>query len=748
MRMSATDEMVVSIAPRMLPRGPEGLRVLVLPDGNGRRGSTADYTAGGQKVIEVAEHLAARGDVQSLYICLVSPENVEKRPPEFFLALRDAFCWLRRRILSDGVLVRARVRARVKGATSWLSSRGPEGAAAVEALLSAAAAAQIDGPPRLWLDFGVAYTPQVAIEENVDLLFRSGMEEENVVRLSGIEPPSDAVVACATTLWPDLDRRALDAFTPRVRTGRRFEAGHTAEALAEVAALLLRAGPVPCPARIQATVIDGTAEIVEASSRRLGLITFTRDGSTVGVQSPSGGPPIFLEVRPAPREPAPSATEPDGIVLPGQLAPLLLPRGAPVGYANLFGCGETAADIAGAVRRALVFSIKHPALHGGPRSSAPPALAAAPEAPRARRRIEAANEAWTPRMSSWAEQRGLWLDTGAFRTATASYVLTAVGIVGPGDGAPEASEPDRHSLVQLLCEYMLIVAAGDEGIFDARRAGDDDHTHFVRVTRASEHIVAGLRPPANRQHEDPLVGATLAAWQTMLDQWQSRSHPDALVLWQRGLTSMYQALALEQAPDLRDRLAAVAAPKRRVPGARSPAGVGLVRRYLDWVAVSIGAGQLFRTAALAAPPAEVTSRRLAALDRAARALDRALRLANDLSGWQSGPHADRDLKETTVTLMSRAGRAGVSASAAEQCQKLAALARTELAAEIRDLRSVWPRMALLFRRGAFIGSRVYQRSHYTTITLEEMAIIHDELERDLVTPSRDAWLPERMALTP
>src|SRR6185437_15289351 len=109
---------------------PERLTVLVLMDGNGRwNKQRIDYGAGERKLLEVTRHLAADDRVGAVVACVASSDNVAKRSPQFFRALRAA-------LLEFGAAIEGGelpgVRVEVAGDLSRLRLMGEEAASCAD----------------------------------------------------------------------------------------------------------------------------------------------------------------------------------------------------------------------------------------------------------------------------------------------------------------------------------------------------------------------------------------------------------------------------------------------------------------------------------------------------------------------------------------------------------------------------------------------------------------------------------------
>ena len=158
--------------------------------------------------------------------------------------------------------------------------------------------------------------------------------------------------------------------------------------------------------------------------------------------------------------------------------------------------------------------------------------------------------------------------------------------------------------------------------------------------------------------------------------------------------------------------------------------------HLAEVSSSIGAGLLFRTAALAAPSSSVPDGSIAVLEAAAKLLDYQVRLSNDASGFLGSPGGDRDAKENACTILVPSSASGAAREAAIMRAlatrlRLASWLGGQVGGQVDRVAAAWPSMGALFRRGALVGRRVYEVAHYTTVTRAQMSAIFDEAEAAL-----------------
>jgi hypothetical protein len=775
--MVTTSRHSIYILPPLRAPRRSGLRVLFLADGNRRaEAEGGGYAAGARRVIAIAEHLAARGDVDLMVACILSPDNVEKRGQAFFAKVRDQFAKLRAAIDAEGVLVRAGIRLGVAGDLDGLRARGGEAAALAGAVEDTIAATASVTDPRLRLLFGVGYGGHAPTELDVDVVLRSGMETDGVLRLSGLASHPGILNVATTKLWPELTTeevdRALDLAKRRVDPAPAL--GHAPGFVAAVLQAIARRPP-GAPVHLVLPTHAPPRAIVEA------LEALDREAPRVfDVVAARFADRWFGRRGQAPHEaeimgwPAPDLDGLTAIVAPGQTASaLVLPERPALGQANVHACGASAGEIADAVDRATRFIVEHPPLLGADRVLDPSPDAAANDAAPATWRagrpdMHTVADVFAAEVLAWARPAGLLLPSPGSQRASLNYVLTAFFI--------HQHEPDWEAAAALSATTMLAIAAGDDGVFDGVFAGESREIWWHRLEASSAFLCAVAAGDARA--EPPAVGgrdllaAIAAEWRRTIARYQATSHPAVFAGWQRSLQGLYRASLSEYAEALVDnplverlraggavgRAAAREIEERYVTPAPRAVGerIALLLRaasggaehaepelrlhlYLHDTASSIAAGLLFRTAALRTPAAEVTAAMAESLDAVTTLLDYAFRLANDVSSFVCWDGGERDGKRGACAALIPEGLSGELRSAAAAralavCRDTGGCIQRALEAALADLDAVWPAMATAVRRGAFVGRRVYEVGHYETLGRAEMRAIHEDLTARMAEP--------------
>jgi hypothetical protein len=771
---SSTHPHTVFILPEPASLRTEPLTLLILTDGNGRCTTAGGYSGGARRVVSIAEHLARRSDVAVMIACILSPDNIAKRGNSFFFALYKEFIQLGIDIETRRALVACNVRLEIHGALDALRDRGGHAVHLADAILAVVGATEGVANPELRLILGVGYGCDIALELDVDLLLRTGMEEPGVLRLSGLRTSERIANAAVTTLWPAVEPREVDELIDdcKRRAALRLARGYGVSAIVDLVEALSTAeidAPVlaTIPTSAPPAAISAAIERLFAGPLR-GRATIAVEIAASGVHaSRRYGLEEARHTLRIVRSSPPGAGLEEGEVLtvlaPGQRLPLITLPGFHQGHANVFACEPTAQGMLEAIRAAQRFFAAHPPLRGRDRVTGCAAPQPSPEAiephPDASER-DALADRFAAKTLAWASSAGLLIEGAAFRTAAANYALTAFFIHFRIPTEWDEAGARWEERADLIARYMLLVAAGDEGIFDRVFEGETQERRWARLEVSSRFLQGALRSDGARARVPDVPGAELLAaiveqWQALFERYRHACHPVAAASFRAGLEGLYEASLAEHRAGIASGLpegerASTAAIERRfaatppVVAARARAIVAgaveggppvanelRVLLYLAEVGSAIGAGLLFRTAALAAPAASVTSRGLTLLDAAATLLDYHVRLSNDVSGFLDAPGGDRDPKENACTVLVSRAAAGVAREAAivkalATCDGVAAWLGGEVGGAIERVAEAWPSMGTVLRRGAFVGRRVYEVGHYTSVSRAQMSRIFDE----------------------
>jgi undecaprenyl pyrophosphate synthase len=789
-RISSARRHHIFILPPLTLRLLDDLTILILADGNRRSYPSGGYTRGARRVVSIAEHFARRRDIATMIACILSPDNIAKRSDDFFFELYKEFIELGIAIETRGALVAERIRMELWGDLGSLRARGGHGAALADAIEAVAEMTASVVDPKLRLILGVGYGPDTAQELDVDIVVRTGMEEEGVLRLSGLRTGEGIVNYAMTTLWPEVEPRDMDEAIEicKRRASARFAGGHSISMVVNLIETFSKA-QIDAPLRVTIPTSAPPRAIAEALDRL--YAGPLRDCTTSAVEyagdereSPlcygpgQGAQHELCVVGGSPWERRRCEGSFDAVLAPGQEPPsFTLPGWLPLGSANVHACPATVEGMVRSIREAQRFAAIHPPLLGRDRGTGRTTGPRAPVLVETHAGVTDRDELadrFTGKTLQWAASAGLLLPHAAWQKAAANYALTAFFIHFRIPTEWDETGALWEERADLTAKYMLLVAAGDEGIFDCILDGETPEQRWVRLEASSRFLqgtlqIEGARPSLPRVPGTDLLTAIAGEWRALFDRYQRSCSSAAAASFRAGLADLYAASLAEHRAGFASRLLAglgedpahTALIERRfytappIIATRARALVGdalgggrratnelLALLYLTEVASAVGAGLLFRAAALTAPSSNVTSRRIHHIEAVATLLDYHVRLSNDLSGILEAPGGDRDPKENACTILvpqptSGAMRAVALIQALATCRQLAAWVDHEVGGRIDHLAAVWPWMGTIVRRGAFIGRRVYELGHYTTISRAAMSAIFVEADRALIDQSTD-----------
>jgi undecaprenyl pyrophosphate synthase len=761
-----------------------GLTLLVLADGNRRCSTGGGYAGGARRVVSIAEHLADRPDVEVMIACILSPDNVAKREDRCFFEIYKEFVALGVAISTRRVLVDAGVRIEICGHLASLRARGGHAVALADAIEAVAGMTAQVGDPALRLVLGVGYGRDVVRQLDVDVVLRTGMEEPGVLRLSGLRTSAGVVHCAIPTLWPDVEPRDVDEAIDlcRQHAEPRLTGGHDLAVIVELAGALSAAA---IDAKLRATIpTRATPAAVTAALDRLfdgplcGCATLAvehvvDDGVAPQRYGSWESAPHVLRVVSGPPLGWPTGEGvPASVLAPGQKPPrFVLPDWLPLEYANVHTCETTAQGMVEGIGAAQRFSVVHPPLLGRDRTEmrtprGVPEVVAARQGASER---DALADRFVEKSLAWTEAAGLQLPSAVWRRAASNYARTAFFMHFRIPTEWDEGGAFWEERADISARYMLLVAAGDEGVFDAVFAGETPAQRWARLEISSRFLQGALRRPEERPRlprvpTAALMGAIAEHWRLIFDRHRRACLPAAATSFRTGLASLYAASLTEHRAGLTSGLFTGHGAERAerevvlvaieehlakappvvltraralvggaVTGDREAANELRALLYLAETSSAVGAGLLFRTAALAAPAPYVTDRSIALLDATAALLDFHFRLSNDLSGFLDTPGGDRDPKANACTLLVEGSRSGVARAsttiqAVATCRRLAAWLDGEARAAIERVATAWPSMGTILRRGTFIGRRVYEVGHYTTASPARMRQIFDEAE--------------------
>jgi len=798
----------VNCLPPFRPAREKGRRIILLPDGNHRKHGRQDYGLGAENVVACAVHLARRGDMGTLLVCIASRWNVEKRPDAFFEALAARFAHLRAHIVERAALVAQGIRCHARGALEGLHAKGGARARLVEEVKAACEATRAVEQPRLNLEFWLDYTDDLAWEQDADLVVRTGAEEVAVVR-PGLSLPPNVPCITTTTLWPDVLPEEIDRL---VDSGFRARSASFAPGygLTFVADLLCASptSPIPAPFRLTLPVCAAPEEVLE-QLRRIDFAMYTPGITVTYAPSETAEPLVF-----GPQDDAwcmfhlvPAAhwrhLSPDSfraVLAPGQSDSSAC-VGVATGEAPLHLCPMNVEGMLRAIGDAAVFPAKYPPLRGADRSEAHSLANGSPwpatlldlirdeaehPGPRVEEKLRAKGaglhdakptsaellEGISAKALAKALAEGLLLPDPTSRQSDRNYAWTGAFMMFR---VPDETNPTGlawEPAAELAIQCMLTLSAGDNGVFDRVFPGESSVEWRERLESAASYLGAitkgetSIEPPRGRGSR--LVRVIAGQWLSILHRYAGAN--EALLRALRlALASHYQTNLDEYAPEpatlpLVRRLAMGGAPRREALreiedryAAHAPSPVAeriraaslchvtdpvrfahqqrelsLLLRMVS-TAPGMGIVVLFLVTALPIPAEFVTPRRLHLLVDLARLADCTFRLANDSASLDinTGEDRDRHKMSSLSILIPRGASASTRAEASQHAKSLGkemlAWLKEHLAVALARLRAEWPSMAAKTERAMLLGQAIYARSHYASLTHDEMLRVIDEI---------------------
>lgn len=564
-----------------------GLHVLYLPDGNNRTTQNQKgYAGGANTVVEVAHGNAKRGDIEVAVFCIVSDLNAQKRPEAFFQALVDQFSRLLTSIVHKGYLIRADICCRVFGNLDKLRNAGGARQRLVEEVEAVCEATHSVARPKMYMDFWLAYSNDIAYESDIDLVVRTGAEDADVAR-PGLSLPLNVPCVVTKTLWPEVQTAEIETL---IDGGLRdvhaqFGRGYDLEFIAQ----LVRSLPlsrVAAKARLSLPVCAPESEIVTQLEQ---MFAHVHDGPGVNVQYMSregmrvfgATEDIWYTVRliPAARWFEFANESFDAIITPGQHAGTVR-LAMPAGQAHVHSCVATIDGVLDAFHRAVQFPMKHVLLHGADRSQADALQWKSPWsvdlldlmhafAQHPQWSVEDVVRAFVPRTADVATEKawrmqgiaakilgqalaeGLILPDEAMERHLGSMAQSMIGLLLDRSNGSSEWTIDEQS-AEIVIRSLLVLLAAEQGIFERVYPGETDREKRLRIEASAQFLAAmetsqELAPMAARSGR--LARLIRKQWQELLGMRES-----AGVEWVQSagaaLRRHYEAKKREQAPEV------------------------------------------------------------------------------------------------------------------------------------------------------------------------------------------------------
>jgi len=569
----------------------EKLKIFILPDGNNRAlGLNRNYDAGGTKVVEIAHSLAERGDISLMVACIMSRENTQKRSDSFFHKVYQAFLALGIKIVTSGTLVKSGIRMETSGNLDELKAKS-EQASNLAYMIEAVCAktAHIENP-RLRLILGINYGPEIALQYDVDLIYRSGMEQQGMVRTSGVRTTPDMSIIGSATLWPNVTPQEICDVIERERRerGKKTFHGYFPQFIRDLITIAIReALPPDAGVIIPYNHADSPHKLIidqllrEHSSQLPDTkIKFHQTDGTLTTYNDAAGTNRSIILVPAEQSSPETTGDISAAIAPGQSEnAIILPENPQIGYATVLSCKPDPESICAAIAKAVKYCLENERLEGAERIS----LVKEPTTQDAistsymrgyealsaylkqNRTIEESAESmvgnkfnpenpyhynliadlFITKMLEWAGPLEFPLHGKIEFTAFTNYVMTSLFLAYfPSHPKWEQFKNDWEKLAEKLAKYMGLIYACDEAIYDKEYENPDERKS--KLGTATEAITRAVRRQPYETPDTPLFVKNIAAELGRLSSdFHAHSHPILFKKWEDALCHLFQSFCAE-----------------------------------------------------------------------------------------------------------------------------------------------------------------------------------------------------------
>lgn len=771
-------------------------RILILPPpveahtgvlvADGTRRARGGLSGGRHAIIRAARWGAKRDGLHTLVLCVLSVSNVLRRSDVWAASFYRQIVELAVDMDTDKLLTGDGIALGLSGDVPWLLSRGGVWSRVAEGLLALVRCADTPVKPRLRLLLAVAYPDDLVSQLDAQIVIRTGMEQDDLVRLSGIDH-GGAVVAGTSTLFPDLHVEELERLWTSAQQCApcRHAPGITP----------LLAGQLIAALAEEDTAVPMLVTVpVDAGPSQVATLAHSCSGRSLSELRPSA--PWMVAAGPHQIVLVPvgagwgDTQSFDAVIAPGQqTSAIQFPAKFHVGQAAVHSAGTSAVEIRDALLSAARFRQKFPRLLGAERSMSDaswlggwPArilenlqlLAEDPDTDltelasrrcegwlgperRASLEVELASARFLHCVLNDEERCALVPPDEARRRAVVNYVYTAflATYLMPSASAPDGSEWEKRGALFALA--MLAVAAADEQIFDLWLAEDDAQTHFMRIQRAEQTLRHQLTGVSSSDSDDPAIAAIVATWLHIFHLGASAGHNQLLDDLRCAVLATNRANVQDWLPSPRlilDEAEQRVGSVHREGSQDLPTSVMERLRELEelarhgnpsalselhvllWLleqACTVAAGVTFRALALDEPAHEVNDVMRRGLAKVAIIADCCFRLANDLSGYAGTPGGDRDGKENAWTILVPPALApdkheDAVIAAVGICRQLLVWLEDAYQQALAELAESWPTMATVVARASYVGREVYGRSHFASLNVNDILHLLHELD--------------------
>ena len=567
------------------PSSENDLRILVLADGNNRASlENKSYDDGGRNVISHAEALAKEGGVSVMAACILGPDNVTKRPPEFKRKITVAFRMLCERMDKKGTLINSRIRLETYGDLDGMAQNSPADAELVEIIREACQKTEHIDRPALRLVLGINYDRDIAINLGIHMMNRSGLETANNYRTSGISVHQGMRNYGTQTLWPDVQeedtlaaiRDCREKIRPFLRTG------YQAEKIPEMVQALDQKPDTKSPVNITIPYQSDLAKLEKelrshlqtSPLRHTTVELYGTDGKVHQTLGAAAENSITIKLVHGAHQH--ENTTYTAFIAPGQtINALTLPSEPQIEYANVHACGENPESIANGVKEAIGFALNTTQLKGAERAAKMNEL---PEFSGYYQLIKALSQhgakpleeiaeilrddgktdrynlmadLFTAKMIDWSDKAGIpWPSAPAFR-AFINYVFTSFFFAyfpnHPKWG--KGIEEEWEQKAELLSKYMVLTYAMDDFIFDLPIPEEQKKAHLDESTAALIDAVQNPDKPRTPV-ENKTLELICEEFRRLTVELQAIGSPETFKNWQQSMIDIMSCMRNEWREDV------------------------------------------------------------------------------------------------------------------------------------------------------------------------------------------------------
>ena len=596
----------IYVLPTLEIAPPSRLRLFFLPDGNERAKrlpGKLNYNDGGKNVVKMIMSLCERDDIDTAIFGIMSEENITKRDDIFFQELYTAFLGLAVGIETEGIFINQQVQLDLCGDLELLKAKSPMAAKLADMIHFVISKTQNIQNPRLKVKFGINYGKTAAIDENIDIIFRSGMESRTAFRSSGLLVKPKTTNYAFEDLWPLLNpldvHHAIDEI--KQKNSPQFTPGHHAETIKKILETHHQT-----PSEITVPTLENIANIQKligdvfkndpALHQYVGIGVYTENGEEAfasGLTKSSHR----VNVIPAAINQRFHQKHHGGyniLLAPGQnQQKFVIPESPEIGYATIIGCEAGPTEIQEGIKKSLQFNLENKPLlgakRGGTKLEQLPALEKKAEfvpyfafkkllknhsdfplekvaatifenqkISTEKEKYNIMADLFVGKMLVWAEKNNIGFEKERELQGFVNYVFTCFFLIyTPNHPQWKNLKKNWEKTTEILCIYMEIIYLMDDRIYDAEFKNPETKNFFMKLTTSK--LTAAIKKiplsndsttadEANSSHYQ-LIETLTSQLQNLNDEVEAESSPQLYQNWQNDMVELIEAHANEWEKD-------------------------------------------------------------------------------------------------------------------------------------------------------------------------------------------------------